>query len=143
MVLFFLAAPSFAGGGGELLVGHWFYFKKIYQGREMLEPPEATLRLHYKFFADGTSRLYWWHDGEQDRCEREGRYHLENGTIVEEALNVDPGNHPFCSRDPDMQEGRVTRTRFEMVEGNLHLYLPFADDFLVYVWKKIELGQSY
>lgn len=128
---------GFAGETDPSPVGHWFYVMKIYRGHEMPEPPEASLRLHYEFRADGSSRLYWWHEGEADLCEREGRYRIEDGFIVEQALKVNPRNHPSCSRDPDMQEGRITRTRYELINGRLHLHLPLADEFLIYVWKKI------
>lgn len=131
-----------AGELQEAPVGHWFYYKKIYQGKEMPEPPHATLRLYYEFRADGTSRLYWWHEGENDLCDREGRYTIEGNVIVEKTTKVDPNNHPSCSRDPDMQEGKTTRIPFRMKSDGLHLYLPFSDDFLIYVWRNVSISED-
>jgi hypothetical protein len=138
LLLCLMLLPFGAQASGASPVGHWLFYKKIYQGMEIPEPPGATLRLHFEFRADGASRLYWWHEGELDRCAREGRYFVENGVIVEEATRVDPENHPVCGRDPDMREGKVSRIPFRLDGKDLYLYLPLADDTLVYVWERIE-----
>lgn len=141
LLLLLFSQAALAGGSQEELLGHWFFYKKIYQGAEMPGPPGATLRLHFEFLPDGASRLYWWHEGEGDRCAREGRYFVENGVIIEEATWVDPGNHPNCSRDPDMREGKTSRIPFRLVGGDLHLHLPLAGESLIYVWRKIGGGK--
>lgn len=139
LVLGLGAMPSFAE---DSLVGHWFYYEKIFQGQPMPEPPEATLRLHFEFYADGTDRLYWWHEGEEDLCSRTGKYRLEKGELVDTVIAVDPDNHPSCGRDPDMQLGKTTRTPYSYVGGDLHLALPFGEDTLVYVWKRMDPNQD-
>lgn len=138
LALMLLILPLAASANGPASpVGHWEYYKKIYQGKDMPMPPDATLRLHYEYRADGTSRLFWWNEGENNRCSREGKYTLEEGVIVEEATTVDPGNHPTCSSDPDMHEGKVSRTPYTFVNGDLHLTLPLGDEVLIYVWKLV------
>lgn len=141
-LLFLLAGVAFLSSAvaADRPVGKWLFYKKIYRGMEMPEPPEATLRLHFEFAEDGSSRLYWWHEGEGDRCERAGRYTLDGNVIVEEATWVNPKNHPDCARDPDMQTGKVTRTPYEIRGGDLWLTLPFSDESLIYVWRKLRLS---
>jgi hypothetical protein len=56
---------------------------------------------------------------------------------VDKVVWVNPKNHFTCSRDPDMQLGRVTRTPFRFVGGDLQLALPLGDDTLIYVWKRV------
>jgi hypothetical protein len=129
----FAATPAWAGE----IEGHWQYYLKIFKGNEMPEPPEATLRLHFEFYPDGTNRLYWWHEGEDDLCSRTGRYRLEKGILIDEVIAVDPKNHGNCSRDPDMQLGKISRTPYELKKNQLILHLPFGDDTLLYVWKRI------
>jgi hypothetical protein len=121
----------------DSLVGHWFYFLKIFRGQEMPERPEATLRLHYELYEDGRSHLYWWHEGEGDRCETMGLWSVEEGILVDKVTWVDPRNSMACGSDPDMQMGRVTRTPYSFDKGNLRLHLRLSDDWLIYVWKKI------
>jgi len=116
--------------------GNWEYYKKIYQDKHMPMPKDATLRLHYDFHADGTSRLYWWNEGENDRCEREGKYTFAEGVITEEATVIHPDNHATCSSDPDMQEGKVSNIPYAIEGEDLHLTLPLGDETLIYVWKR-------
>lgn len=142
LLLLFLGAAEGRASSAPLL-GHWFFYKKIFRGVEMPEPPEATLRLHFEFHPGGISRLYWWHEGEPGRCAREGRYRVEGSVLVEEATWIDPSNHPSCGRDPDMQKGKVSRTRFFVRDGDLHTFLPFGDEELVYVWKRVGAASRF
>lgn len=139
IVSFFASASAFSGVRfPEKIVGHWLYYKKIYRGVEMPEPPEATLRLHFEFFSDGTDRLYWWHEGEGDLCERRGAWTMAGNTLHDRVTWVNPQNSVGCGRDPDMQVGRETASPVSFSEnGDFLLYLVLGDDPLVYVWKKI------
>ncbi len=119
------------------IVGHWFFYKKVFRGSEMPEPPEATLRLHFEFYADGTNKLYWWHEGENDLCTRWGKYQWDGKDLVDEITKVDPKNHPSCSRDPDMQLGKISRTPVWIENGDMKLLLHIGDDDLIYVWKRL------
>jgi len=137
-LLFSFSALGAKAVANSPIVGHWFYYKKIFRQIEMPEPPGATLRLHFEFHEDGTSRLYWWREGESDWCERLGQYKLV-GSILEDKITwVNPRNTRDCDRDPDMQLGRVTRTPVSFEGGDFHLHLHLGDDPLVYVWKKVE-----
>lgn len=129
---------SAAAGEQPSVVGHWFYYAKVYRGIEMPEHPEATLRLHFTFDAKGESRLYWWHEGDGDYCERRGKYRLEGAEIVDEVIWVNPQNTRDCALDPDMQPGRVTRTTFDLRGEDLVFHLRLGDEPLLYIWKKIE-----
>jgi hypothetical protein len=118
------------------LVGKWRYFKKIYQGHHMPEPPEASLRLYFEFHADGVSRLYWWNEGERNWCERLGRYRIENNKLVDKITWVNPRNSNDCGRDPDMQMGRETATPIVVRDNEWELHMNLGDDTLVYVWQR-------
>ena len=129
------------GNPTERILGKWFFYKKIYQNIEMPEPPEATLRLFFEFFPDGTDHLYWTHVGENDICERKGKYRLTNNstgfTLSDEILWVNPKNSGECSRDPDMQVGRKTNTPASFMGNDFALHLDLGGDPLIYVWKKV------
>ncbi len=144
LAIFLMGAqrPQFADvpdpGVSPNVEGHWFFYKKVFRGIVMPEPPEATLRLHYSFTADGQSRLWWWHEGENDLCERKGEFRIEGNRIVDKITWVNPKNHRDCRADPDMQAGRTSSTEFSLSqEGDLQIHLSLGDDPLIYVWKKI------
>jgi len=121
----------------QTIIGQWFYIAKIYQGIEIPEHPESTLRLHFDFSVDGQSRLYWWHQNEGDFCERIGKYRIEAGNLVDEVTWINPKNSPGCGLDPDMQLGRVTTTAISFRGSELLLHLYIGNEPLIYVWKKI------
>lgn len=89
------------------------------------------------FFADGTDRLYWWHEGDADFCERRGEYSIELPLLVDKIVWVNPKNTFQCSRDPDMQLGKIARTPTSFSGGDFLLHLPLGDETLTYVWQKI------
>ncbi len=122
----------------EDLVGHWHFYKKIYKGMEMPEPPEATLRLEFEFTADGMNHLYWTHQGDTDICERRGNYFVKDDYLVDEIVWVNPKNSSDCAKDPDMQRGKRTITPISIKNKDLYLYMMLGDDPLIYIWKKIE-----
>ncbi|MCO5143348.1 MAG: hypothetical protein M9962_09690 [Oligoflexia bacterium] len=119
------------------IVGHWFYYKKIYQGQEYPERPSSTLRLHFEFNEDGESHLYWWHEGLGDHCSRKGRFYIENDHIVDEVVWVDPNNTADCAYDPDMQKGRKTKTPYYFILDDLVVRFHIGGEPLDYVWKRI------
>lgn len=143
LALLFLLAPFASAGvnpGTEPVVGHWFFYKKLYQGQEMPEPPGATLRMHFEFLEGGESLLYWWHEGEGDHCKRKGKYYVEDGHIVDEVTWVDPENTMHCSQDPDMHLGRKTRTPYYFYGQDLALRFHLGDEPLDLIWKKMVSG---
>ena len=122
----------------EDLVGHWRFYMKIYDGREMPEPPNATLDLNFIFHGDGTNRLYWEHTGEDDLCDRKGVYDVQGDILIDRVTWVNPDNARGCERDPDMQLGREAQSRFDIVDGDFHLHMHLGDLPLTYVWEKID-----
>lgn len=133
LLILLLSAPAF---GNSRIVGEWLFYKKVFDGIEMPEPPGATLRLYFEFAEDGDSRLVWWHEGEGDYCERRGAYTVEDDLLIDEVVWVNPRNSRECARDPDMQLGRVTRTPFSFLGDDLVLHLHLQDKPLLYVWKR-------
>lgn len=137
LVVAMLVLGSSAAKAEDPIVGRWMYFMKVYQGQEMPEGPEATLRLFFEFSADGKSKLYWYHQGERDHCTRTGHYVVEKGMLVDTVDWVDPKNTYGCDQDPDMQNGKVTRTPISFdKQGNLMMELQLGEEQLFYVWKK-------
>lgn len=137
MLLLWFSLSAHAEPVSESVVGHWQFYKKIFQEQEMPEGPEATLRLHFEFSADGVSRLYWWHEGERDHCSRKARYQFDGSFLSEEVFWVDPENTYGCDRDPDMQLGRRTKTPVTFRGGDLVLSFHLGDEPLYLVWKKL------
>ena len=129
--------PSLVWAADPSVVGHWFFYKKVYQGEDMLEPPGATLRLHFEFSAKGESFLYWWHEGAGDHCARRGQYTFNGGVLFDEIVWVDPKNSPECADDQDMQMGRKTKTPIHFIGDDLAIQFQLDGEPLDMVWKKI------
>lgn len=136
-LLALLHAPAFAADAPSI-VGNWVYYKKIYQGQEMPEEPNATLRLHFDFTADGNSHLYWWHEGDSDHCSRTAKYHLDGANLVEESLVIDPKNTQDCGSDPDMQPKDKATTPISFNGDDLVIRFHLNTDPLDFVWKKTQ-----
>lgn len=136
LILLMLALPLSAFSEG--IAGTWFYYKKIYQGHEMPEPPEAKLRLYISFSRDGISRLWYWHEGDGDFCERRGVYEWENSLLHDRITWVNPRNSSYCSQDPDMQLGHESYTPLSLNGGEIWLSVSVGDESLIYVWRKVD-----
>lgn len=128
--------PALSFGQDPGLHGQWRFYKKIFQGQEMPEPPSANLRMFFEFSPSGDSRLWWWREGENDRCQRRGKFSVEGNTLVDEVTWVDPENTPQCAQDPDMQPGKVTRTPFRFRGEDLSLELHLNGEPLEMVWRR-------
>ena len=124
------------------IVGRWAFFMKIYQGHEMPEDPEASLRLRYEFSESGESHLYWWHENGGDHCERLGRYRTEGNTLIDQVIWINPKNSYGCGQDPDMRLGITTKTTYSFHGENLVLPIAFGEETLFYVWKKLTSGEE-
>lgn len=131
-----IAVPGQSRASG--LVGDWIFYKVIYQGEE--RPPfSPNLQLTFTFFEDGTDILRYTRANEEGFCERKGEYTYQKGILNDEVIWVNPANNSDCSLDPDMQKGNVTKTKVEIVNGDLHLYLTLSGEPLIYVWKRVGL----
>ena len=116
------------------LYGKWKAIGYYHQDHfEQPEIPKVTITYH--FFEDGTNILFWQHRGESTYCERKGLWFVFEGYLHDEVAWVNPSNGIDCGADPDMQLGRVAQTFFWRDQNLLYVKIPFADDFLYYVWE--------
>lgn len=108
------------------LVATWefdgFYFEGNHYPR-----PNPNLQVIFEFHQDGTHSLYWARKGELGFCERRGTFELNGDLLTMRSTWLNPANDPDCSKDSDMQPGRVTvnRVAWHLCEeselGNLDL----------------------
>lgn len=116
------------------LQGAWTFREIIYQG-ERRPAPNPELHMTFEFRSDGTDRLYWTRDRGHTFCERTGKYEFSAGILQDEVTWVNPANARDCGRDPDMQEGNLTRTPVRREGNELQFSLNLGDEPLIYVWK--------
>ncbi|MGZ5279007.1 MAG: lipocalin family protein [Pseudobdellovibrionaceae bacterium] len=119
------------------LIGEWRLVSMIYQGKD-LPLPNPELNLRWTFFPNGSERLYW-DRGTVDFCERFGHYQVLDGILVETSFALNPKNALDCAQDPDMQIGKVTRTRIQIRTQELWLYFGLGDEELIYVLRQDRL----
>lgn len=124
------------------VVGHWQFSGKIYNGTEMPEDPDARLRMFFTFYANGESRLAWYHTDENFHCQRKGRYQVVGDQIQEEVTWVDPKNSYGCGDDPDMQLGKKSKTPFYFRGADFVLRFFLNEDPLDLIWKRIPEGEE-
>lgn len=118
------------------LIGIWAFVSIIYQGNP-LPPPNPNLKIYYNFENENINEVFYYRQNERGTCRRKAEYKIQNNHIEQTVISVDPTNAEFCNQDTDMQMGNVSRTRYEIINGKLHLYLPIGEDFIVYIWDKI------
>lgn len=121
----------------ELLIGLWIFSGLIFQGRDY-PPPNPHFHLEYVFEKTGQNRLKYWRDNEDGFCEREAFYEWDGRLLTQKVTAVNPENSRLCASDPDMIPGTESRTRLEIKDGKLHLFLSLGEDTIVYVWEKAE-----
>jgi hypothetical protein len=120
------------------IVGSWQYYKYIYKGNTFF-PRDTETKLFYDFSENGQSALVWKNDVDNIYCERRGLYFLNDGKIHDEVVWLSPKNTRDCSRDPDMRLGNKSVTNYRInSESDLEIDIAVADEFLAYVFKKIE-----
>lgn len=117
-----------------VLVGIWKYEAYRYQG--VVKYPTTDAELTYEFRADGSDRLHWKLDLQDQFCEREGRYVWANNTLIDQVVSTHPENHSSCSQDPDMQVGRETRTPARIENQKLVLTLALGSENLELLFVK-------
>lgn len=118
------------------LVGRWYYYKHIYQGRES-DPAWNGLRMFMQFESDGTSYLEWSKPTLPETCGRKGVYRYENCILTDAVMCLDSKNSSSCQWDPDMTRGRVTESQVHLIGGELYLFLGLGDHPLTMVWKRV------
>jgi hypothetical protein len=137
LLIFLCLTSSARADDAPQLVGRWQFYKKVFQGQEMPEPPSATLHLFFEFSPAGESSLTWWHDDGGDHCARKGKYVVANGELHDEIVWVDPKNTPDCADDMDMQLGRKTSTPIYFRGSDLAIRFQLDGEPLDMVWKKV------
>lgn len=120
------------------LVGTWRFYKKVFRDQDMPEPPDGVLRLFFIFYDDGTNRLFWTHEGQDEWCERTGEYSVDQNILRDKVTWVNPHNSNICASDPDMQLDREAFTPISFApNGDFELNLFLDADPLKIVWKKL------
>lgn len=134
-IILMLSNLSFADNSALWIVGNWEYFMKIYQNVEMPKSPSDPQHLNFDFTDDGVSHLYWWNEETGYHCNRKGEFSIEGELLIDKVMWVDPTNSFGCSSDPDMQEGKITKTRVFLKDHHLYLELNLGNEPLYYVLK--------
>lgn len=122
----------------QTLIGQWQFYKMVYQGQE-LPPRDSNLVLRYTFAEDGVSHLKWFYKNDAKyNCERRGEYTAESSFFNDKVVWVNPENSIQCAGDSDMQLGRTSHVPYFFIDEDLYTAIPLNDDYIYYVWKKIE-----
>jgi hypothetical protein len=119
----------------SLLLGSWFFVQLIYNG-QVISPPNPNLEITYTFSDDGTNRLHYDHIGEKGSCDRLAVYQYDGRNLTQQITWVAPHNADFCSNDPDMQLGAISKTPAVVRDDQLFLTLSMGEESIVYVWNK-------
>jgi hypothetical protein len=137
------SGTAFADFTPPVIVGHWLFYMKVYQGQEMPEPPQASLQMHFDFTAAGESTLSWRHTVDTDHCLRKAIYRIVGSVLEEEVVWLDPENTMDCSSDPDMQLGKKSRTPFYFRGNDLAIQFQINGEPLDMVWKRIPAKTNF
>lgn len=117
------------------LIGIWLYASLVYQGQPV-NRPDPALQMYFTFESNSTNEIFYYRKGETGFCKRKASYQIEQDEIVQTVISVDEGNADFCGQDSDIQLGQTSRTKFQIVDDALWLYLPLGDETLIYVWSR-------
>ena len=132
-LVFFLALlPTFAFSSDRIF-GHWKFTEMIYRGQKV-PLPNPDLNLTWTFFKNGTERLYW-DRGTADFCEKFSYFEVEENYLIEDPIFLNPRNAADCSKDPDMQLGKKSKIKMEILDEELHFYFQLGEEELIYVLK--------
>lgn len=117
------------------LIGIWLLTGMIYQGN-VINPPNPHLKLYYIFQSSSVNEVYYYRDNESGYCKRSAEYSVNNNSIQQKVIAVDPANNSDCSLDTDMQIGNQSKVQYEVTENKLYLHLPLGEESLVYIFTK-------
>ncbi len=119
------------------LIGIWMYASLIYQGQPIPRPNPA-LQMYFTFESNSMNEIFYYRTGENGFCKRKATYHVEQDQIIQTVISLDENNADFCGQDTDMQIGNVSKTKFEIIDGSLKLFLPLGDETLIFVWSRTD-----
>lgn len=118
------------------LAGSWVYDGYIYQG-DRFPLPNPNLYLVFNFKTSSRVNLFWTRSQDGRFCEREAFYSINGDLLYQKIDWVNPDNAPDCAQDPDMQFGRESITKINLVADELHLYFNLNQEEFIYVMKKV------
>lgn len=119
------------------LIGLWLFTSLIYQGSSQPLPnPDLVITLD--FYSATENRLKYYRKNEQGFCERTARFSFDGEYLVQEITQVNPLNADFCQTDPDMQLGRVSKNKLEVLGKNLWMHLDLGEEPIIFVWTREE-----
>lgn len=102
-----------------------------------MPPRDPKLILTFTFDDQGMNQLYWTFDDHKTFCDRSAEYTYENNVLSQEVVWVNPKNKSDCGADTDMQMGRKTESPLEVVDGKLHLHIPFSGSEIIYIFEPV------
>lgn len=119
------------------LIGLWMYTGLIFHGVP-IEKPSPELVIYFQFTSQTENSLFYFRQEQRGFCERTAQYTIKNNYLAQTVKSTHEENADVCSSDPDMQIGKYSMTRYEIVNDQLYLYLSLGDDELIYVWSKVQ-----
>lgn len=123
------------------ILGTWLFVSLIYNG-VIMDPPNPDLRITYEFRDDGTNHLHYHREGERGSCDRIALYEYNGKELFQQVTWVASHNADFCSQDPDMQLGSITKTAAQVMDGKFYLTLRLSDENVVFVFRKLEMANG-
>src|SRR5262245_30056746 len=93
------------------ILGTWQYDGFTFEGHRY-PPSDPALIVTFTFSDDGLSRLRWQRSDEAGFCERVAEFKVENETLYQKVIWLNPENKFDCAKDPDMVLGKETWVRY-------------------------------
>ncbi len=134
-----LACVAMGQSKAPQLVGTWQYYKILYKG-QMMAPLDPDLIMTYQFDDSDLNTIKYQRLNQEGFCERTAQWSMDplNEQLHQTVVAVNPGNRGDCQKDPDMQLDHESWTPIKVVNNELYLSMPLADEELVLIWKKIK-----
>ena len=107
-----------------------------------MDPPNPDLTITYQFYADGTNHLHYHRKGQHGSCDRIALYEYSGEELYQQVTWVAPHNADFCSQDPDMQLGTISKTPAYIKGGQFYLTLQMGDESVIFIWNRRSKNQS-
>ena len=118
------------------LIGLWLFTSVFYQG-QLIDPPNPNLKMYYTFQNEYQNEIYYYRTDETGFCRRWANYEINNSFLNQTIQKTDPDNNSNCGTDTDMQLGSTSAVHFEIIDEKLHLFLPFGDEEIQYIFDKL------
>lgn len=117
------------------LTGRWQYDGFFFEGHRYPNPnPDLTVQ--FTFYGEKSSHLIWHRKGDPGSCERKGIYEQRGEYLYQKVTWLNPKNLAECGRDPDMQLGRETLNRFEILPDELRLFFDLNGKEFIYILRR-------